>query len=714
MKPHPEKFYLTFIDKIQLKHTSLELFKCLFIIMKLIPAFLITHDWNILHTKGISKYLFELTLGPLIHRINNITVLTILLTLFLLLSLIPCIILLVYYHRFKKYDFFLFNKRPPFKVCVHLVYFVPFLLSQYIFSLCVEIFFMKDHDSSINNTTYIFYVILSSFLILLLIAISLFLSAIFIGSFYTTGSVLVTDVGIVETKWIFFSLCQGISQLEFHIDFKIMMYIKSALRGLYAIFYVYFLIRVGRSVRCRNEIVNLILGMCFVSSIGEFAAMYSFNDDLVVLSSNVLFVMLKIIIEVFVSMIILTLIHIAEKNSAFFIFNREIDSKRHITNKRVLYPMFAKFIMNCSNLEYTAKNLKFAVELINKFQNFLVAHKENCANKKGCYCHSHRPETIKNIFNEFVHVNETRPKKKLFSFKDFCPALFDYVEFFLLNEISKAHTVQNGDLILVLILFFLNVDQNYNQSYYYLDKFLYSAMYKNSFVMKLQVELLKKKMKKKTKSEAVYDNKNGLTQMKFRHMIYFIEIQKEIQISFELYYDFLIKTSLNDLARNTSFEKTIKKISKKLMVCKKIIAYYIENYKKETTEKTFSFQLCSKLTLYYKFFYGKVPSKLKIAFEPLANYLNVSKFNTTEKSMLLTFSTLKGIQINLKNLSDSLLFDLGYDSHSDTKLDFFADVLFTQYASVYETYIITEILKGSNKVEIPYILLKDKNHFLKI
>ena len=453
MKPHPEKFYLTFIDKIQLKHTSLELFKCLFIIMKLIPAFLITHDWNILHTKGISKYLFELTLGPLIHRINNITVLTILLTLFLLLSLIPCIILLVYYHRFKKYDFFLFNKRPPFKVCVHLVYFVPFLLSQYIFSLCVEIFFMKDHDSSINNTTYIFYVILSSFLILLLIAISLFLSAIFIGSFYTTGSVLVTDVGIVETKWIFFSLCQGISQLEFHIDFKIMMYIKSALRGLYAIFYVYFLIRVGRSVRCRNEIVNLILGMCFVSSIGEFAAMYSFNDDLVVLSSNVLFVMLKIIIEVFVSMIILTLIHIAEKNSAFFIFNREIDSKRHITNKRVLYPMFAKFIMNCSNLEYTAKNLKFAVELINKFQNFLVAHKENCANKKGCYCHSHRPETIKNIFNEFVHVNETRPKKKLFSFKDFCPALFDYVEFFLLNEISKAHTVQNGDLILVQFSF---------------------------------------------------------------------------------------------------------------------------------------------------------------------------------------------------------------------------------------------------------------------
>ena len=714
MKPHPEKFYLTFIEKIQLKHTSLELFKCLFIIMKLIPAFLITHDWNILHTKGISKYLFELTLGPLIHRINNITVLTILLTLFLLLSLIPCIILLVYYHRFKKYDFFLFNKRPPFKVCVHLVYFVPFLLSQYIFSLCVEIFFMKDHNSSINNTTYIFYVILSSFLILLLIAISLFLSAIFIGSFYTTGNVLVADVGIVETKWIFFSLCQGISQLEFHIDFKIMMYIKSALRGLYAIFYVYFLIKVGRSVRCRNEIVNLILGMCFVSSIGEFAAMYSFNDDLVVLSSNVLFVMLKIIIEVFVSMIILTLIHIAEKNSAFFIFNREIDSKRHITNKRVLYPMFAKFIMNCSNLEYTAKNLKFAVELINKFQNFLVAHKENCANKKGCYCHSHRPETIKNIFNEFVHVNETRPKKQLFSFKDFCPALFDYVEFFLLNEISKAHTVQNGDLILVLILFFLNVDQNYNQSYYYLDKFLYSAMYKNSFVMKLQVELLKKKMKKKTKSEAVYDNKKGLTQMKFRHMIYFIEIQKEIQISFELYYDFLIKTSLNDLARNTSFEKTIKKISKKLMVCKKIIAYYIENYKKETTEKTFSFQLCSKLTLYYKFFYGKVPSKLKIAFEPLANYLNVSKFNTTEKSMLLTFSTLKGIQINLKNLSDSLLFDLGYDSHSDTKLDFFADVLFTQYASVYETYIITEILKGSNKVEIPYILLKDKNHFLKI
>ena len=169
MKPHPETFYLNYIQKIRLKHNSLRVFKCLFLFTKLIPSFIITHDWNILHTKGISKYLFELSFGPLIHRINSVTLLIALLTLFFLLSVIPCIILIIYYHRFKKYDFFLFNKRPTFNICVTILYFIPFLMSQYIFSICVEIFFLKDHDSNFNNTYLIILGILSSLLIIFFI-----------------------------------------------------------------------------------------------------------------------------------------------------------------------------------------------------------------------------------------------------------------------------------------------------------------------------------------------------------------------------------------------------------------------------------------------------------------------------------------------------------------------------------------------------------------
>ena len=284
MKPHPETFYLNYIQKIRLKHNSLRVFKCLFLFTKLIPSFIITHDWNILHTKGISKYLFELSFGPLIHRINSVTLLIALLTLFFLLSVIPCIILIIYYHRFKKYDFFLFNKRPTFNICVTILYFIPFLMSQYIFSICVEIFFLKDHDSNFNNTYLIILGILSSLLIIFIIALSVFLSIIFIGPFYTTGKVLVCNIGRIEAKWIFYAICQGISRVEYHIDFDIMMYIKSATRGVYALYYIYYLINVNRYLRCKNEIVNVLLGMGFVSSIGEFAVMYSFNENLVILT----------------------------------------------------------------------------------------------------------------------------------------------------------------------------------------------------------------------------------------------------------------------------------------------------------------------------------------------------------------------------------------------------------------------------------------------
>ena len=714
MKPHPETFYLNYIQKIRLKHNSSRVFKFLFLLTKLIPSFIITHDWNILHTKGISKYLFELSFGPLIHRINSVTLLIVLLIMFFLLSVIPCIILIIYYHRFKKYDFFLFNKRPTFKICVALIYFIPFLMSQYIFSICVEIFFLRDHDSNFNKTYLIILGILSSLLIVIIIALSVFLSIIFIGPFYTTGKVLVSNIGTIETKWIFFAVCQGISQLEYHIDFDMMTYIKSAVRGIYALYYIYFLINVNRYLRCKNEIINVILGMGFVSSIGEFAAMYSFNKDLVLLSSNIIFIVLKLVLEIFITLIMITAINVIEHNTSNLIFNREIDSKRYLSNKKYLYPMFSKFILYYSDLGYSQNNLHHVIDLLNNFQRFLITHKESCNIKRECFCLTHRPETIKSIFEEFIHANETKPKKMKFSFKEFCPALFDYVEFFLLSEFSKSHTSQNGDLILVLILFFMNMDKNYNQSYYYLDKFLYTTMYKNSFVMKIQVELIKKKMKHQTKNECLHDEGNGLSKIRFKNMIYFIEIQKEIQIAFDLYYDFLIKTSLNDLAKNSSFEKTIKTISQKLQICKKIISYYIDNYRKQTVEKSYNFQLCSKLSLYYKYFYGSIPSKIKMSIEPLTNYLNLSKYNTADNIIMVTFSNIRGIQMNLKYMSDSLIVDLGYHSHLEAKLDYLSDILFNQYASVYETYIITEILKGNNKIEIPYILFTDKNHYLKV
>lgn len=722
MKSKSEAFFINFFQKIHLKNHYFVIFSYIFVITKLLPLFIITHDWNILETKGLCKYLIELTIGPIIHRLNNFTIYIVILTILFLFSLIPVLMLILYYHRFKKIDIYLFGKRLSFKLCVWMLYLFPYLFSHYIFSFCVECFFIKQHHPDIDNTVLIIMYILLTLFILLCIVVSYFLSIISIGPYYTTGDILISNVNRVDTKWIFFSVCQGVSQLEFHVKFNEIIYIKCAVRGIFILYYVIFLFNLHQNIRCKNYWVNLIIGMCFYSSLGEFAVMYSFNDKLVVLTSNSLFILLKLFLEVFLSVIMLVIIQRKETNRIINFFKTDIEGKKDLKDKADIYPMFSKFLLRCSNLLFNEKNIKFSIIILNKFQEFLIMHKENCNKKKDCFCKPHKIEEIKAVFDLFVHTNETNPKKFYFSFKEFCPALFDYVEHYLINEINRNHTFQNGDLVLVLILFYMECDNNFNQSFYYLDKFVHTVQYKNSFVMKVQIELIKKKLKKKNKisntdNAGVIKSAKGelhLSKLQFKNMLYYIEIEKEIKLAFDLYHDFLIKTTFNnDVGKNT-FEKNIKRISKKLDNCKRSIIYYIDNYNKTNTDKCLNFQLCSKISLYFKFFYGIIPPKVQLSFEPLSNFYSLSKYNINENYLLISFSNTKGIQMNIIYLSDSLLVDLGYQSHQDLKLDNFNDILFAQYSTVYASYIINEVLKGNNSVSIPYILLRDKNHFLRI
>ena len=111
MKSKSEAFFINFFQKIHLKNHYFVIFSYIFVITKLLPLFIITHDWNILETKGLCKYLIELTIGPIIHRLNNFTIYIVILAILFLFSLIPVLMLIVYYHRFKKIDIYLFGKR---------------------------------------------------------------------------------------------------------------------------------------------------------------------------------------------------------------------------------------------------------------------------------------------------------------------------------------------------------------------------------------------------------------------------------------------------------------------------------------------------------------------------------------------------------------------------------------------------------------------------
>ena len=99
---------LNFLKKLRLKSVYFHIFTYIITLVKLLPLFIITHDWNIIHTKGISHYFIELTFGPILYRINNLTFSVVLLVLMLVLSLVPFMYLLVYYCRLRNYNVFLF------------------------------------------------------------------------------------------------------------------------------------------------------------------------------------------------------------------------------------------------------------------------------------------------------------------------------------------------------------------------------------------------------------------------------------------------------------------------------------------------------------------------------------------------------------------------------------------------------------------------------
>lgn len=89
---------ILFLKKLRpLKYIPRESFY-LFITLKLFPLFLLTHDWNIVNSpnRGLSSYLFEFTLGPLIHKQKSNTLNIILLVFLFLFCLYSSLVLLTH------------------------------------------------------------------------------------------------------------------------------------------------------------------------------------------------------------------------------------------------------------------------------------------------------------------------------------------------------------------------------------------------------------------------------------------------------------------------------------------------------------------------------------------------------------------------------------------------------------------------------------------
>ena len=100
----------------------------LFIILKLLPLILITHDWNIVKApnRGLSSYLFEFTIGPLLHREKNNTLYIVLLVFLLALCAYSTFIIIYTFCTELKN-----TKKIYFTIALYILYIIPFFLNQH-------------------------------------------------------------------------------------------------------------------------------------------------------------------------------------------------------------------------------------------------------------------------------------------------------------------------------------------------------------------------------------------------------------------------------------------------------------------------------------------------------------------------------------------------------------------------------------------------------
>ena len=114
----------------------------LIIIMKAIPLFIITHDWNISSKKGISFYLRKIILSEFLSS-NSLYYFYIVIVLILFFILIYAFV-----NQINKY----FHKLIPLnlKIYAYIDFYIFFALNQFIFSIFIEILFNKKKNELAN------------------------------------------------------------------------------------------------------------------------------------------------------------------------------------------------------------------------------------------------------------------------------------------------------------------------------------------------------------------------------------------------------------------------------------------------------------------------------------------------------------------------------------------------------------------------------------
>ena len=697
----------------------------LLMFFRIIPLFLITHDWNIHLKYSISYYISLITSLPLIHKINAKNISLIIVLLLFIYSIINSIVYIRFLKQIKEINSITHPKF--FKYGIKLMFWINFLFAPYIFMFCVENYFcdpIYDENvnykliKSINNNCRgfknYFIMFIQSILIIYLFIINVLFSIVIAKPCSLTSSLIITKLNEVKFKLAFFPLFQTILVFDYYLPLKICVIIKSIIRALYIGYYLFLINNETKNFYTNYYFRIIILyidSICFFSCLIEYIFLFDWNNNLVSLQENGTIILFKLIIEIILAFIIIYIFKIKEKKITLLVFEGIIKNK-------CVYELLNKIFYIFSHPEKVF-GTDLLYEIVEFFDTFFKKHKleNNCNKYPGikCFCSKYSYDDFIKQSEHFLEiVNQIRigVKYKYKIKKDFS-IMYKYLENFIKIQIFKNKSNHENEIyFLVLSFFYIIFDKNYNKGLFYLEEFSTTKIYKMNNLIQLQCKLIKYEILNDYRNNLIL-NKEKININSENSFLGIFKLYSKISeiIIIENIINKVLDEYINSLnflkEKDCSFHEFKKTINKLLKLLKKLNKTLINKFLSNIVT---SYHLCAKLTIFYSFFYLELPKNINKCFK---NIFEITcKCENYSTLIINTTINKNSWKFSIEYISDSLCSKLRYKLNELKNKEsnyFIPDNL----KKCYDYTILEKIRMGCNHIVLKeLIFLNKEKHIL--
>ena len=710
------------IPKYFPKHKSIYYF---FLLFKLLPLIVVTHDWNISSKLGVSFWIRKFTLAEYIADVHHIFIYYFF-TIGLFILVIIVIFLFIYLKSKTKYNGKLFHKHKSQLYFVSLViFYIFYALSQFYFSIFVENV-CNHYSKKQNKFLYYLIIILQGIVIIFTFMISFLMGSIVIHEpfFINSLSPLLNEIGSVDLLPIFLIINQIVVQLEFSLEFKNIFLVKAVTRGLYCLYYINSLFNYNNYFYkfYFYYILKFTQSCCFASCIIEFFFCYDYSNELKILQKDSAIISIKLIFEIICGILL--------NEIYFYIDNQKIREQVKNFSYKNIKTFNNKMIKFLNMLYYQQRPylLKVILQELN-YSISLRVHNPPCKEKKGeekCYyCHVYSSQNFTLQMNIFINFIQSKNDLDYNCIKNNFPLLFYFFE----SEINHYKEINFSNKNTISSLFFVVTyiyvyERNYYKCLFILEKILSNSYIQKSLLSIYQITFFKHKLIQFYKNE-LYNICGKIRQITITENIQ--KHQKKIEkscwnfkcIERIFYIETIYKQFLVDYIKMlTNFNDDI------ILFCRYdlIINKFIQSYESaiDITNKLFSSSKCIffypiyKLYMFFIYFRKNIPTNIKQSFDSFFDDGVSSLIDTKTNFYTLVLKVqflINETSFKINYASDNLIEKLRYTNQEFNALNFNEIYAKTFYKS-YKYFFEKNLSDGIDFFKLNNLCLIDKNKYV--